>query len=270
MHKGKITMRGRIMAGSQAVIAHNEAGYAVFVAYHPPDIHLSRIIVAYCQKVVEATGSTVFVIDRAVNSLAVAVAFAKQDGGLLGMLDDNEHHGLESCAATPEGTLDDGSQVESGSWNASKDDDAPRLFVLVVPTEGKTCVYGGTPQLTATVEVSAWPPRDRERTERQDNSCNRLIDHGALESNSGRKKSVGPDRQQQRKREDLAASVETAPQRVDNKVEALQAHQAKVAESKAKGPGTRLEQRQQALLRVAQAREEAQRQPALGVAHVEA
>jgi hypothetical protein len=30
MHKGKITMRGRIMAGSQAVIAHNEAGYAVF------------------------------------------------------------------------------------------------------------------------------------------------------------------------------------------------------------------------------------------------
>src|SRR6266571_4193819 len=48
MHKGKITMRGRIMAGSQAVIAHNEAGYAVFLAYHPPDIHLSRVIVAYC------------------------------------------------------------------------------------------------------------------------------------------------------------------------------------------------------------------------------
>src|SRR2546425_3112151 len=113
MHKGKITMRGRIMAGSQAVIAHNEAGYAVFVAYHPPDIHLSQIIVAYCQKVVEATGSTVFVIDRAVNSLAMAVAFAKQDWGLLCMLDDNEHHGLESFEATPEGTLDDGSQVYS-------------------------------------------------------------------------------------------------------------------------------------------------------------
>jgi len=46
MHKGKITMRGRIMAGSQAVIAHNEAGYVVFVAYHPPDIHLSQIVVA--------------------------------------------------------------------------------------------------------------------------------------------------------------------------------------------------------------------------------
>lgn len=111
MHKGKITMRGRIMAGSQAVIAHNEAGYAVFLAYHPPDIHLSRIIVAYCQQVVEATGSTLFVIDRAVNSLAMAAAFAEQDWGLLCMLDDNEHHGRESFEARPEGTLDDGSQV---------------------------------------------------------------------------------------------------------------------------------------------------------------
>jgi hypothetical protein len=32
MHKGKIPMLGRIMAGSQAVIAHNAAGYALFVA----------------------------------------------------------------------------------------------------------------------------------------------------------------------------------------------------------------------------------------------
>ena len=33
MHKGKITMLGRIMAGSQAVIAHNEAGQALLVVY---------------------------------------------------------------------------------------------------------------------------------------------------------------------------------------------------------------------------------------------
>ena len=51
MHKGKITMLGRIMAGSQAVIAHDDAGQAVFVAYYPPDIHLSQVIVAYCQQV---------------------------------------------------------------------------------------------------------------------------------------------------------------------------------------------------------------------------
>ena len=45
MHKGKITMLGRIMAGSQAVIAHDDTGQAVFVAYYPPDIHVSHIIV---------------------------------------------------------------------------------------------------------------------------------------------------------------------------------------------------------------------------------
>src|SRR5436309_12097966 len=49
MHKGKITRLGRIMAGSQAVIAHDEAGQAVVVAYSPPDIHVSQVIVAYCQ-----------------------------------------------------------------------------------------------------------------------------------------------------------------------------------------------------------------------------
>ena len=45
MHKGKITMLGRIMAGSQAVIAHNQRGQAVFVAYYAPDIRMSRMIV---------------------------------------------------------------------------------------------------------------------------------------------------------------------------------------------------------------------------------
>src|SRR5438874_6238870 len=191
MHKGQTTRRGRIMAGSQAVIAHNEAGHAVFVEYHPPDIHLSRLIVAYCQKVVEATGSALFVIDRAVNSLAMAAAFAKQDWGLLCMLDDNEHHGLESFEATPEGTLDDGSQVYSGSWKASKDDDDPRLLVMVVPKEGKTFVYWGTPQLKAIVEVSEWAQLYRERTEIQENSFTRMIDHGRPETNYDRKKIVG-------------------------------------------------------------------------------
>src|SRR5437762_5861481 len=111
MHKGKITMRGRIMAGSQAVIAHNEAGYAVSVEYHPPDRHRSRVIETYCEHGVAATGSPLFVIDRAVNSLATAWAFTHRDWGLLCMLDDNEHHGLESFEVTPAGTLDDGSQV---------------------------------------------------------------------------------------------------------------------------------------------------------------
>ena len=142
--------------------------------------------------------------------------------------------------------------------------------MIVVPTQGKPFVYWGTPQLQATVEMSQWPQLYRERTERQDNSFKRLIDHGALETTYGRKTIGGPDRQQQRKREDLEASLATAQQRVANKVEALQAQQAKVAESKAQGHGTRLEQRQQALRRVEQDREEAQHQQTKWVAQVEA
>src|SRR5207245_1737106 len=68
----------------------------------------------------------------------------------------------------------------------------------------------------------------------------------------------GPDRHQQRKREQLDASLETAQQRVDKKVEALEGQQVKVAESKSKGHGQRLEQRQQALVRVDQELQDAQ------------
>src|SRR5204863_1323894 len=96
MHKDKITMLGRIMAGSQAVIAHDEAGHTLFVAYYPPDIHVSQVIVAYCHQVALATGTSLFVIDRAVNAVAIACAFDNQGVGLLSMLDDNEHDGLDS------------------------------------------------------------------------------------------------------------------------------------------------------------------------------
>jgi len=270
MHKGKITMRGRIMAGSQAVIAHNDTGQAVFVEYHPPDRHLSRVIEAYCQQVVAATGSTLFVIDRAVNSLAMASAFSHQGWGLLCMLDDNEHQGLDSFEATLEGTLDDGSQVYSGTWKVPKDDDDPRHFVIVEPKDGKTLVYWGTPALQAALDVLEWPRVYRERTEIQENSFKRMIAHGALDINYGRKKIVGPDRHQQRKRETLEASLQTAQQRVNKKVEALDEQQAKVHESEVKGHGTRLEQRQRALVRVEQELKDAQHHQAHVEAQVEA
>ena len=252
MHKGKITMRGRIMAGSQAVIAHNEAGQAVFVEYHPPDLHLSRVIETYCQQVVAATGSSLFVIDRAVNSLAMACTFTHRDWGLLCMLDDNEHQGLDSFEASLAGTLDDGSQVYSGTWKDSKKADDPRYFVIVLPQQGKTLVYWGTPALKAALDVLEWPRVYRERTEIQENSFKRMIAHGALDINYGRKKIIGPDRHQQRKREVLEASWQTAQQRVTKKVEALDEQRAKVQESQAKGHGKRLEQRQHALGRVEQ------------------
>jgi len=111
MHKGKITMLGRIMAGSQAVVTHNQDGQGLFVLYYPPDMHLSHVIIDYCQQVVEATGIEVFIIDREVNSLKMARAFSDQGWGLLSMLDSNEHHGLESFAATEVDALADGSRV---------------------------------------------------------------------------------------------------------------------------------------------------------------
>ena len=270
MHKGKITMRGRIMAGSQAVIAHNEAGQAVFVEYHPPDRHLSRVIETYCEHVVAATGSTVFVIDRAVNSLATACALTHRDWGFLCMLDDNEHQGLESFEVSLEGTLDEGIQVYSGTWKAPKNDDDPRHFVIVEPQEGKTLVYWGTAALKAAVDVMEWPRVSRERTELQENSFKRMIAHGALDINYGRKKIVGPDRHQQRTREALEASVQTAQQRASQKVEALDEQRAKVAESASKGHGKRLEQRQHTLGRVEQELKDAQHHQAHLEAQVEA
>jgi hypothetical protein len=94
MHKGKITMRGRIMAGSQAVISHDEAGRAVYVAYYPPDLHLSQLILAYCERVAVATGSELFVMDRAVNSKAMAQDF--DEAGLGSVVHDIPHNGFGS------------------------------------------------------------------------------------------------------------------------------------------------------------------------------
>ena len=45
MHKGNITMLGRIMAGSPAVIAQNEVGHALCVTSSPPDMPVSQVIV---------------------------------------------------------------------------------------------------------------------------------------------------------------------------------------------------------------------------------
>lgn len=261
MHKGKITMLGRIMAGSQAVIAHDQAGQAVFVAYYPPDLHLSRVILAYCQQVAQATGSTVFVIDRAANAVALAQAFDDQDLGLLCMLDDNEHMGLGSFEATEVDTLDDGTKVYSGPWKEGRQDD-PRQFVIVEPPEDKTLVYWGTPKVEETVDKSEWPRLYRERNAIQELSFKGMIDHGGLDINYGRKTILGPDRHHQRKQEQLERSLESAQKRIAKKTEALTAQQAKVAESEARGHGTRLEQRQDKLVTLEQEFKDAEAQQA--------
>jgi hypothetical protein len=257
MHKGKITMLGRIMAGSQAIIAHNAVGQALFVEYHPPDRHLSQVIVAYCQQVVEATGIMLFVIDRAVNSLALACAFAQQGWGLLCMLDDNEHAGLASFATTLVDTHTDGTRVYSGSWTVPRHED-PRHFVIVEPAAGKLLVYWGTAKVRELLEVSTWPQVYRERSERQENSFKRMIDHGALNTNYGRKKILGVDRHQQRAQEQLDHAREAAQKRVEKQEQAVTTQQAKVLESTSKGHGKRLEQRQHTLGRLEKAYKDAQ------------
>jgi uncharacterized protein YlxW (UPF0749 family) len=72
----------------------------------------------------------------------------------------------------------------------------------------------------------------------QEHSFKRMIGHGALNTNYGRKTLVVPDRHQQRQRAQLDQSLEAAHKRVDKKAEEVKATQAKVAESEAKGHGT--------------------------------
>ena len=246
MHKGKITMRGRIMAGSQAVISHDENGQALYVAYYPPDMHLSQMILTYCERVAEVSGSDLFVIDRGVNSKAMAQAFDEAGLGLLCMLDDNEHHGLESFEATEVETLDDGTRLYTGPWKVARKDDA-RHFVIVEPEPSKLLVYWGSAKVKAELEASEWPETYRARTELQENAFKRMIEHGALDINAGRKTILVPDRHQQRAQAKVRDSLESASRRVSKKRLELKAKQEWVAESKAKGHGKRLEQRQRAV-----------------------
>jgi hypothetical protein len=235
MHKGTITLLGRIMAGSQAVMAHDDAGQAVFVAYDPPDIPLAQVMVAYCQRVALATGTSRFVIDRAVNAVALAAAFDEQGLGVLCLLDDNEQAGLESFAATDVATLEDGTRVESGPWKEARPED-PRHFVIVQAAEGKTLVSWGTPQVQDALEAQEWPGVSRERNESQEHRFKDMIDHGARNTNYGRQTLRGADRQQQRKQAHLDQSLETAHKRVDKQAAALKAQQDKVAESASNRP----------------------------------
>jgi hypothetical protein len=222
---------------------------------------LAQIILAYCPQVAEATGSAVFVIDRAVHSVALAAAFDEQGWGLLCMLDDNEQAGLASFAATYVAPLEDGTTVESGPGKESRKD-APRHGVIVHPAAGQTLVYWSPPKVKDAWEAQEWPGVSRERHEIQEHRCKDMLDHGALAINYGRKKMSGADRHHQRKQGQLAQSLETAPKRVDKKAEALQAQQDKVAESASKGHGKRLEQRPRTLRTLEQACQEATAQQA--------
>jgi hypothetical protein len=242
MHKGKITMLGRIMAGSQAVIAHNQEGQAVFVTYHPPDIRMPHFILTYCQQVVTVTGVNLFVIDREVNSVELARLFQEAQLGLLSMLDRNQYDGLSSWHTTRIGELADGSAVYAGQWATPRLDD-PRQFVLV-DTGERVLAYWGTPKVAEQIELVEWPEVYRQRTHLQEQRFKEMKAYEALDVNFGTKKIWGPDRHQEREREKLAEAKDKKAQQVTRKKELLQQQADKVAESQTKGHTTRLEQRQ--------------------------
>jgi hypothetical protein len=248
LHKGKITMVGRIMAGSQAVIAHNQDGRAVFVAYHPPDIRLPRLIVEYCQQIAAVTRAEVFVIDREVNSVDLARCFEGEGIGLLSMLDKNEYDGLTSWEATPWGPLEDGSVLYEATWATPRPDD-PRHFVLVETPE-RILAYWGTSKVKDAIALCDWPEVYRQRTEIQEHRFKEMKAHGALDVNFGTKLVWGPDRHQQRAQDRLEQSHLRIQVRLKKKQALLCEQHQKVAESQHKGHTTRLDQRQRKLQRL--------------------
>src|SRR6266849_5238059 len=255
MHKGKITMLGRIMAGTNAVIAHNEAGLALCVEPHPPDVRMPHMILEYCEWIVQVTSIRFFVIDREINSLAMAAAFAARNWGLLSMLDKNEYEGLASWTTTRIGELADGRPVYSGQWKVPRADDV-REFVLV-DTGARVLAYWGTPKFKEACDPVQWPELYRARTAVQEHSFKRMIAHGALNCNYGTKKVLGPDRHQPRARQELEAAQAAAQHKVGKKAAAVQAQAEKIVQSQSQGHTRRLAQRQQALGRAQAALEKA-------------
>ena len=96
------------------------------------------------------------------------------------------------------------------------------------------------------LEAPEWPEIYRARTELQENAFKRMIDHGALDINVGRKTILGPDRHQQRAEAQVREALEAARRRVAKKTLELEAKREQVSQSQARGHGKRLKQRQQA------------------------
>jgi hypothetical protein len=244
MHKGKITMLGRIMAGSNAVVSHNEKGEALFVEYYPPDVRLPNVIMDYCESVSELTGQSLFVIDREINSLEIALAFESRGWGLISMLDKNQYKDLSDWDAECIASLTDGSKVYSGPWKNANGDS--RHFVIVEKKD-RLLPYWGTSHAQKIVDPAQWPEIYSQRTEVQENNFKRMIEHGALNVNFGIKKVESEDRHQQRKMKKLEKASVSISKKIEKKKNETERQTQKVNESKEKGHGKRLLQREKTL-----------------------
>ena len=108
-----------------------------------------------CEKVAAATGLTLVVIDREVNSVKRACAFEHTGLGWLAMLDAHESEGLSSVDTSGIGKLDDGSEVYEGQWHIPRPWD-PRHGVMVVDSD-RVVVFWGTSAGKETLDRTAWP-----------------------------------------------------------------------------------------------------------------
>jgi hypothetical protein len=114
----------------------------------------------------------------------------------------------------------------------------------------------------AELEAGQWPAVYRARTELQENAFKRMIEHGALDINVGRKTILGPDRHQQRAEAKVREALETARHRVANRRLELEVKREQVSQSQSRGHGKRLEQRQRAASELEEKLREAQQQEA--------
>lgn len=245
-HKGLITMLGRIMAGTQMVITHNENGHAVYFRHYPPDINLSPIILEYCFEVSLQTGIKLFVIDRGVNSEENARKFQEKGLGLLCMLDSNEYNGLSDFKTKKLGKMDD-FMVYEGTWrNEKKKEKDSRIFVLV---EGKEqiLVYWGNKTFKESLPPLKWPEAYCARTEIQENSFKRMTAHGKLKVNFGTKRIMVSDRHQERKKGEIEKKLESFEKKLIRKSELIEKQTQKIQESEEKGHDKLLLKRKNAL-----------------------
>ena len=197
MHKGHITMLGRIMAGSNSVLAHDETGQAIDVEYHPPDMHLGHIIEDYCRNITELTGIRRFIIDREVNSVKTANLFADRQWGLICLLDANEYKGLKDFRKKYAGKLEDGTILYKANWQPARNED-PRRFIIVQEAD-RCLVYWCTSDIAKQFSARQIIALYRMRAEIQENGIKRMIAHGALNTNYGIKNIWSTDRTHQRK-----------------------------------------------------------------------
>jgi hypothetical protein len=77
-----------------------------------------------------------------------------------------------------------------------------------------------------------------------------MIEHGALNTNYGRKKLIGPDRHQQRKQAVLDQALQNNREKQVKKADLIKQQQCKVHESQIHGHEKRLAQRQHTLLQL--------------------